>query len=240
MKTVYTCFCTDVIHEGHLNIINNALKYGELTVGALTDEASIRYNKLPTVSLEERIALYKSIPGVSRVVVQDRMHYDNIIKEPRWLVSEPFVRRMSNVPENTIFSLGYSVIDRLTSASTLNNVSKNAYLPGSYKPMDYVNELIGYLFSETTSGKSTNLWTREMQRRAVKNLITSWRGTLNDDQRPYALAALQKIRSRVSSASGDADTRAHYADLALQIKNALEGKGGQGGNTTINLSGVGL
>jgi hypothetical protein len=165
---------------------------------------------------------------------------DNIIKEPRWLVSEPFVRRMSNVPENTIFSLGYSVIDRLTSASTLNNVSKNAYLPGSYKPMDYVNELIGYLFSETTSGKSTNLWTREMQRRAVKNLITSWRGTLNDDQRPYALAALQKIRSRVSSAGGDADTRAHYADLALQIKNALEGKGGQGGNTTINLSGVGL
>ena len=165
---------------------------------------------------------------------------DNIIKEPRWLVSEPFVRRMSNVPENTIFSLGYSVIDHLTSASTLNNVSKNAYLPGSYKPMDYVNELIGYLFSETTSGKSTNLWTREMQRRAVKNLITSWRGTLNDDQRPYALAALQKIRSRVSSAGGDADTRAHYADLALQIKNALEGKGGQGGNTTINLSGVGL
>ena len=24
MKTVYTCFCTDVIHEGHLNIIKNA------------------------------------------------------------------------------------------------------------------------------------------------------------------------------------------------------------------------
>ena len=81
MKTVYTCFCTDVIHEGHLNIINEAKKYGEVTVGALSDEASIKYNKFPTVSLEERIALYKNIPGVSRVVVQDRMHYDDIIKE---------------------------------------------------------------------------------------------------------------------------------------------------------------
>ena len=29
MKTVYTCFCTDVIHEGHLNIINEAKKLGE-------------------------------------------------------------------------------------------------------------------------------------------------------------------------------------------------------------------
>lgn len=83
MKTVYTCFCTDVIHEGHLNIINEAKKYGDVIVGALSDEASIKYNKFPTVSLEERIELYKKIPGVSRVVVQDRMHYDDIVSELR-------------------------------------------------------------------------------------------------------------------------------------------------------------
>lgn len=80
-KKIYTCFSTDVVHEGHLNIINEAKKYGDVIVGALTDEASIRYNKFPTVSLEERIELYKNIPGVSQVVVQDRMHYDEIIKE---------------------------------------------------------------------------------------------------------------------------------------------------------------
>lgn len=33
MKIVYTCFTTDVIHEGHLNIIHEALKYGEVIVG---------------------------------------------------------------------------------------------------------------------------------------------------------------------------------------------------------------
>ena len=37
MKTVYTCFCTDIIHEGHLNIIRNAAKLGQVIVGALTD-----------------------------------------------------------------------------------------------------------------------------------------------------------------------------------------------------------
>ncbi len=83
MKTVYTCFCTDVIHEGHLNIINEAKKYGDVIVGALSDEALIKYNRFPTVSIDERIELYKSIPGVSRVVVQDRMHYDDIVKELR-------------------------------------------------------------------------------------------------------------------------------------------------------------
>jgi glycerol-3-phosphate cytidylyltransferase-like family protein len=29
MKRVYTCFCTDVIHEGHRNIIREAGKYDE-------------------------------------------------------------------------------------------------------------------------------------------------------------------------------------------------------------------
>lgn len=81
MKKVYTCFCTDVVHEGHLNIINNALKYGEVIVGALTDEALIRYNKFPTISLEERIKLYQKIPGVKEVVIQDDMQYDKIVRE---------------------------------------------------------------------------------------------------------------------------------------------------------------
>lgn len=61
MKTVYTCFCTDVIHEGHLNIIRNARNYGKVIVGALSDEALIRFNKFPTISLEERINLYRKI-----------------------------------------------------------------------------------------------------------------------------------------------------------------------------------
>lgn len=80
VKKVYTCFTTDVIHEGHIRIINAAKKYGDVIVGALSDEASIRYNKFPTVSLDERIKLYKSLPGVSEVIVQQRMHYDEVIE----------------------------------------------------------------------------------------------------------------------------------------------------------------
>ncbi len=83
MKKVYTCFTTDIIHEGHLNIINKAKKLGSVTIGALSDSALIRYNRFPTISLEERIALYRSIDGIDDVVIQDDMTYDEIIKKLR-------------------------------------------------------------------------------------------------------------------------------------------------------------
>lgn len=83
MKKVYTCFTTDIIHEGHLNIIKEAAKLGRVTVGALSDAALIRYNRFPTISMEERMALYRGLEGVDEVVVQDDMTYDEIIKTLR-------------------------------------------------------------------------------------------------------------------------------------------------------------
>lgn len=83
MKKVYTCFCTSVIHEGHLNLIREAAKYGEVIVGVLSDEAMVRYNKFPTVTLEERIAMTQKIEGVSKVIIQKDIMYDAVIGELR-------------------------------------------------------------------------------------------------------------------------------------------------------------
>lgn len=79
MKTVYTCFCTEVIHEGHLNIIREAQRHGQVIVGALSDRALIRYNRFPTISQEERLRLYRSLDGVDSVVIQDDMLYDDVL-----------------------------------------------------------------------------------------------------------------------------------------------------------------
>lgn len=79
MKTVYTCFCTDVIHEGHKKIIEEARKYGNVILGTLSDKALIRYNKFPTISEEERINLYKTLDGVDEIVFQNSMMYNDII-----------------------------------------------------------------------------------------------------------------------------------------------------------------
>lgn len=81
MKKVYTCFCTDVIHEGHINIINRAREYGEVIVGVLCDYQMIRYNRFPAISFEERIAMVERLEGVSRVVIQKQIMYNEILKE---------------------------------------------------------------------------------------------------------------------------------------------------------------
>ena len=52
MKTVYTCFITDIIHEGHMNIIHEAKKYGRLVVGILSDEAMVKFDRFSTISFE--------------------------------------------------------------------------------------------------------------------------------------------------------------------------------------------
>lgn len=80
MKTAYTCFSTDVIHEGHLNIIREAQKYGRVVVGCLSDKASIRYNRFPTISEKQRFELYKTIDGIDSVIMQNDMLYDDVIE----------------------------------------------------------------------------------------------------------------------------------------------------------------
>ena len=81
MKKVYTCFCTDIIHEGHLNIIKEAMKYGEVVVGVLADEAMIKFGRFPVRDVNERIEMVKKIDGIKQVIVQDSIMYDKVISD---------------------------------------------------------------------------------------------------------------------------------------------------------------
>lgn len=81
MKTVYTCFTTSVIHEGHINIINTAKQYGDVIVGVLSDEAMVKFDRFPTISFEERMKIVKGIEGISRVIKQEKIMYDEVIAE---------------------------------------------------------------------------------------------------------------------------------------------------------------
>ncbi|MEE1078012.1 MAG: phosphoenolpyruvate mutase [Agathobacter sp.] len=82
-KIVYVCFCTDVIHEGHLNILEQAKKMGKTYVGVLSDEAVIRYNRFFTKPLDERVSLFKTVEGIEDVIVQKDIHYTDVIEQMR-------------------------------------------------------------------------------------------------------------------------------------------------------------
>lgn len=74
-KTVYVAMSADIIHPGHLNIIAEAAKLGDVTVGVLTDAAIASYKRLPYMNFEQRSAVVAALKGVSRVVPQETLDY---------------------------------------------------------------------------------------------------------------------------------------------------------------------
>ena len=81
MKKVYVAMSADILHIGHLNIIKEASKYGDVTVGVLTDKAIASYKRLPFLSYEIRSKTVESIKGVQAVISQDTLDYtQNLLK----------------------------------------------------------------------------------------------------------------------------------------------------------------
>ena len=108
-KTVYACFCTDIIHEGHLNIIREANKLGGLTVGVLCDSEMVRYTRYLTKNTEERVKMVEGLDGVDQVVIQNSLLYDDVIEElhPDYVIhgSNWQIGPMSKIREHLIILL---------------------------------------------------------------------------------------------------------------------------------------
>ena len=109
MKTVYTCFCTDVLHEGHYKIIEECKKYGDVVIGVLTDEAMIKYLRFPSKSLGERVEMIKQIPGIKDVVIQSEIMYDEIFDT----LKPDFVVHGDNWKEGPLTIIRDNVLDLL-------------------------------------------------------------------------------------------------------------------------------
>lgn len=105
MKKVYTCFCTDVIHEGHLNILSEAKKYGQVIVGVLSDEAMIRFNRFPTITLEERKRIVEDTGLADSVILQNEIMYDDVINQikPDYVIhADNWCKGPENVIRNNV------------------------------------------------------------------------------------------------------------------------------------------
>ena len=77
-STVYIAMSADIIHKGHMNIIRNARKYGDIIL-ALTDRA-IASKRVPLMSFDERKAIVSEI-NEPKVVSQDTLDYtSNLLK----------------------------------------------------------------------------------------------------------------------------------------------------------------
>lgn len=74
-KIVYVGMSADIIHPGHLNIIQEASKLGRVVVGVLTDAAIASYKRLPYLNYEQRALIVSNLKGVSEVIPQTSLDY---------------------------------------------------------------------------------------------------------------------------------------------------------------------
>ena len=75
MIKVYSYYCLDIIHKGHLLMMKKskdvAGKNGKSIVGILTDKAIMEKKPKPILSFDERVEIAKSIKYVDKVISQE-------------------------------------------------------------------------------------------------------------------------------------------------------------------------
>ena len=87
-KIVYVGMVGDFLHHGHINIIAEARKLGEITIGLLTDEAAESYKRKPIFTFEQRKKIIENIKGVTSVIPQNSLDYIPNLKKikPNYVV----------------------------------------------------------------------------------------------------------------------------------------------------------
>lgn len=66
---------TDLVHHGHINIVEKARELGEITIGLLSDEAVSKFARVPFLSYDERKKILENIKGVKEVIAQEELDY---------------------------------------------------------------------------------------------------------------------------------------------------------------------
>ncbi|MDY3245948.1 adenylyltransferase/cytidyltransferase family protein [Campylobacter sp.] len=87
-ELVYVPMAVDILHPGHINIIKEAAKYGQVIVGLFSDEAIKSYKRVPYMNYEMRKIIIENVKGVDEVICQEIKDYSpNLIKlKPKYMV----------------------------------------------------------------------------------------------------------------------------------------------------------
>jgi len=67
--------CADIIHHGHINVLTEARKYGDVIIGLLSDEAIESYKGKPLLNYSQREIIVRNLKGVCDVIKQNTLSY---------------------------------------------------------------------------------------------------------------------------------------------------------------------
>ena len=82
-KKVYIGITADILHHGHMKILEEGRKHGDIIIGLLTDSAVSDRKRLPYLNYKQREKIVKNFKGVVKVVPQKEWDYSINIKKLR-------------------------------------------------------------------------------------------------------------------------------------------------------------
>lgn len=155
-KVVFTNGCFDLIHPGHIDLLERAKELGTKLVVGLNSDRSVRAIKgaeRPIQSQEERKKILESLKPVDEVIVFDEPTPENLIKKIKpgvlvkggdWKINEiigaDFVLNSGGEVRSLSLKKGYSssnIVEKIKSGAGNKKIK-----PENKKPKDLEDELI--------------------------------------------------------------------------------------------------
>ena len=137
----------------------------------------------------------------------------NVFNEPVWMHEFDYCKTMNRDPRQLTLPLA-------SSAASLVLARLN-YLNDLYPADKFVADIVRLCFAEAQNGKSVSLYRQTLQTTMVSILIQRFKTTETGTSRATFLMALQSIQGKVKNAGSDAQSRAHFQNIADLIARAL-------------------
>ena len=137
----------------------------------------------------------------------------NVFNEPVWMREFDYCKTMNRDPRQLTLPLA-------SSAASLVLARLN-YLNDLYPADKFVADIVRLCFAEAQNGKSVSLYRQTLQATMVSILIQRFKTTETGTSRATFLMALQSIQGKVKNAGSDAQSRAHFQNIADLIARAL-------------------
>ena len=147
-KIVYVGLAVDIIHEGHINILKTANKYGKVVVGLLTDEAIASYKNIPYLDYQRRKIIVQNIKYVKKVIPQTTLSYvsnlklikpDYVVHGDDWKIGVQKQTRKDVI--NTLKKWSGKLIEPKYTKNISSTIIKNKILEIGISPQNRVSRL---------------------------------------------------------------------------------------------------
>ncbi len=109
-KIVYVGMSADLLHPGHINVLREAVKLGQVNVGLLTDKAIASFKRIPYMTYDQRKEVVENIKGVTNVLAQNTLDYRPNLKK----IQPDFVVHGDDWKEGVQSKTRQQVIDTLS------------------------------------------------------------------------------------------------------------------------------